>query len=142
MQILRRSKKILFINHWKATEALVSLKDITIYLKTHSKYRKLFFICFLLWSISNDIYNGDQFLYKCMSSRINQKDWISKEVDIYSFMWCSWDFKSWYIDKESYFFFTKSTSTLWEKKVEHMNPVFRFSLINSLSIFYLLVESK
>ena len=33
VQILRRFKKILFINHWKVTKVLVSLKNITIYLK-------------------------------------------------------------------------------------------------------------
>ena len=33
MQILKKSKKILFINYWKAAEALVRLKDMT----SHSK---------------------------------------------------------------------------------------------------------
>ena len=48
MQTLRWSKKILFIIHCKAAEVLVSLKDMTVYLKTYSEYRKLFFICSLL----------------------------------------------------------------------------------------------
>ena len=33
MQILRRSKKILFMNYWKAIEVLVSLKNLTAYSK-------------------------------------------------------------------------------------------------------------
>ena len=71
MQTLRRSKKILFISHWKAAEVLVSLKDMTVYLKTYSEYRKLFFICSLLQSVLDDMYDGGWFLYRCISCRMS-----------------------------------------------------------------------